>query len=906
MVYDLEQPVRVLLVEDNPADRDLVAEFMETADFPSETDWAPTLDKAFGFLAWKDYDVMLLDLGLPDSQGIETARTMLEFQPGLPIVVLTGQSDHQMAREAIKNGAQDYILKQDLSPEIISRSIRYAIDRQSFENELAAVYENAPVLMLLVDENLRIRRLNKAVAAFGGKAEKALKGLYPGIALRCQHILDDAMICGGTPFCASCHIRRLVLASFETGQGARNVEISLDVSDNGTGHRVHLLVSTSQIQFKNRILALIVLQDISERKRAEKNLKESEERYRLLFETINQGVVYQNAEGRITEANPRAEMILGVTRHEMLSRAPESPEWRVLREDGSIFPISERPAQAALQSGKKVNGVVMSVFNPQKADWIWLKVDAIPVTAPAESTPFQVYSVFEDITEQRAAQEEIKRKTEEINPFFSSSLDLLCIRDMDGCFHRMNPEWEKTLGYSLEELVGIRSLDLVHPDDLERTLETFEELKHQKPIRNFTNRYRRKDGAYRFIEWRSVPHGKWIYSNARDITDRMQLEEQLRQSQKLESVGRLAGGVAHDFNNILSVIVGYGDMVLHNLGPEHPQYNLIKAIYEAGVRGSALTRQLLAFSRKQLLEMKVLDANSVVTGFEKLMRRVLGEDITLNLALTKEPTPVKADDSQLEQVLMNLVVNARDAMRNGGSLLIETALAELNRAYAERKQGVLPGAYVMIAVSDTGTGMDQETMARVFEPFFTTKDQDEGTGLGLATSYGIVKQHGGNIWIYSEVGQGTTVKVYLPLCTEGKSQLEIPVRPGNLPRGSATIMVVEDDPAVRKLVNQALKSKGYEVMAPGDVRQAIQQAAEFPGPLHLVVSDVIMPEMKGPEVYLRIQEHHPEAKILYISGYTQKVITLHGVLKEGIQFLEKPFTVQGLLEKVASVLGMRP
>jgi two-component system, cell cycle sensor histidine kinase and response regulator CckA len=370
----------------------------------------------------------------------------------------------------------------------------------------------------------------------------------------------------------------------------------------------------------------------------------------------------------------------------------------------------------------------------------------------------------------------------------------------------------------------------------------------------------------------------------------------------MESVGRLAGGVAHDFNNLLSIILGYGEIVLEGLGEAHLYRDQLEQVYQAGLRAKDLTRQLLAFSRKQVLEMRTVDVNTVVTGFEKLLRRLIGEDIELVLTLTPEALTVKADTAQLEQVLMNLAVNARDAMPLGGTLTIETSRVELDKAYAEGKPGVLPGSYVRIGIGDTGCGIDRETLERIFEPFFTTKERDKGTGLGLATTYGIVQQHGGSIWVYSEPGNGTTFKIYLPFHSGDCRSEALPVKQLPPVIGPATVLIVEDDPSVRKLAGRILSEQGYTVIESVDVADGIGKAEDHGGPLHLVLTDVVMPGMKGPEVFVRIHQHHPEAKVLYMSGYTDSMIARHGVLEEGIQFIQKPFTIKGLLEKCHYVL----
>lgn len=384
-----------------------------------------------------------------------------------------------------------------------------------------------------------------------------------------------------------------------------------------------------------------------------------------------------------------------------------------------------------------------------------------------------------------------------------------------------------------------------------------------------------------------------------------ELESQLYQAQKMESVGRLAGGVAHDFNNLLTVILGYGDILLGDLQENHPYYSMLKAIHDSALRARTLTRQLLAFSRKQVLEMTTVDANAVVSGFEKLLRRVIGEDIALELLLAQSPLTIRADPAQVEQVLMNLAVNARDAMPRGGRLTIETKASYLDEAYARTKPGVVPGHYAMIRISDTGCGMDRATLGRVFEPFFTTKPKDKGTGLGLATSYGIVKQHGGNIWAYSEPGLGTTFKIYLPLIKEGTLEERAAPSPNPTPSGNAAVLVVEDDPSVRELAANILRRGGYSVIEAEGISEALRLLDRHQGPIDLLLTDVIMPEMDGPDVFSRLSRRYPSLSALYMSGYTDDVLERRGITKDGIHFIQKPFTAGLLLEQVEAVLKKR-
>jgi two-component system cell cycle sensor histidine kinase/response regulator CckA len=391
-----------------------------------------------------------------------------------------------------------------------------------------------------------------------------------------------------------------------------------------------------------------------------------------------------------------------------------------------------------------------------------------------------------------------------------------------------------------------------------------------------------------------------------DITDRKQLEEQLRQAQKMEAVGRLAGGIAHDFNNLLMVIQGYGDLLVERLPTGDPLRRNAEQIQMASQRASSLTRQLLAFSRKQMLAPKILNIQTVVADMEKILRRLIGEDIQLETSSAPDLGLVKADRSQIEQVILNLAVNARDAMPQGGRLTIETANVELDASYSHPPAVLSPGKYVMLAVTDNGCGMDAETQAHVFEPFFTTKEKGKGTGLGLATVYGVVKQSGGYVWVYSEPGRGTSFKIYLPRIAEtavpagreGTSDMRVPQR------GSETILLVEDEKGVRELAREYLTSSGYTVIEAEDGHTALELAAMHVGPIHLLLTDVVMPGISGRELAERVGQIRPGIKIIYMSGYTDQAVVHHGILENDAILLQKPFTLMTLAGKLREMLAV--
>jgi PAS domain S-box-containing protein len=476
----------------------------------------------------------------------------------------------------------------------------------------------------------------------------------------------------------------------------------------------------------------------------------------------------------------------------------------------------------------------------------------------------------------------------------------------DGRLLTVNPALVSMLGYdSAAELLAV-NLNEIYTDASAR-LALFRRLLRQRQILGEELVWRTKGGAEIRVRWSAsfieVPDsGPPIYEVfVEDITERTKLEDQLRQSQKMEAVGQLAGGVAHDFNNLLTAILSYSDFILEQLEESHPARSDVEEIRTASESAASLTRQLLAFSRRQVIQPRVLDLNDVVTRTESLLRRVIGEDIDLASHLTASLGRVSADPGQLEQILMNLCVNARDAMPSGGHLTIETANVDLDDAFVNRHRGALAGPHAMLAVSDTGVGMDEATQARIFEPFFTTKERGHGTGLGLATVFGIVKQSGGSIWVYSELGRGTTFKIYFPQVREEVAPTVAETVATDV-RGTETILVAEDQRGIREIVRVALTRYGYTVLTADRGAEALRIVREHSGPIDLLLTDVVMPVMSGRELVARVQQTHPNIKILYTSGYTDDAMIRHGVLDPGAAFLEKPFRPLALVKKVREVL----
>jgi PAS domain S-box-containing protein len=526
----------------------------------------------------------------------------------------------------------------------------------------------------------------------------------------------------------------------------------------------------------------------------------------------------------------------------------------------------------------------------------------------------RIVVILFDITERKRAEEALSHSEEQYRLIAENTTDLICTLDLQGNFHYVSPSFKEALGYSSEELTGLNAFSLIHPDELETAMKIFQQALVNKEGGHLEFRYRHKNGNWRVFE--SV--GNWVFNGngtpresvivSRDITERRQteekmaaLQEQLGQAQKMEAIGRLAGGIAHDFNNILAVIQGYSDLCLCSIPKEDPLREDIQGIANAVRRAANLISQLLTFSRRQAMEMEVIDLNPLLRNLEKMLCRVIGEDIELVTLLADDLGRVKADPGQIEQILLNLAVNSRDAMPSGGKLTIETANVTLKETYSQDHPGLAPGHYVMVSITDTGLGMSQEVKERIFEPFFTTKEMGKGTGLGLSMVYGIVKQSGGHIRVDSEPGKGTVFRVYLPRVDEPPVEVE-EKEIGGAPLGKETILVVEDEEEVRRLAVRILERHGYRVLEASCVNDALALCKEPNKPIHLILTDIVMPEMSGPQLAKQLSSLHPQLKVLYMSGYTDNAIVHQGDLKDGVNYIQKPFTMDGLAKKMREVL----
>ncbi|MGA2099380.1 MAG: PAS domain S-box protein [Candidatus Acidiferrum sp.] len=487
--------------------------------------------------------------------------------------------------------------------------------------------------------------------------------------------------------------------------------------------------------------------------------------------------------------------------------------------------------------------------------------------------------------------------------------DMIAVVDVNGKRLYNSPSYERILGYTCEELNRTASLEQVHVDDRPKVIAAAQEARKDGIGRGIEYRMRHKDGSWRILESTAsvVKNGsgaatKIVIVN-RDITERRQLEEQFRQAQKMEAIGRLSGGVAHDFNNLLGVIIGYAEMLQEKFDANHSARASVDEIVKAGKHAASLTRQLLAFSRQQVLELEVLDPNDIVADIEKMLRRLIGEDIKLMTSLDRGLGRVRADRGQLEQVFLNLAVNSRDAMPTGGNLLIETCRFEMDQEYVLRfPYPVKPGPYARLTMTDTGVGMDLATQARIFEPFFTTKEKGRGTGLGLSTVYGVVKQSGGYIEVRSEPGEGASFIIYFPIVQEVPTETKLAVSQGRSTGGNETILLVEDEESLRTLTRNLLELSGYTVLEAQTGYQALEIATNHLETIRLLLTDVVMPGINGRDLAKRLLCEKPKLKIIYMSGYTGSAVGDNNILGKDAIFLQKPFSRENLSQKVREAL----
>lgn len=646
---------------------------------------------------------------------------------------------------------------------------------------------------------------------------------------------------------------------------------------------------------------------------SEAELRTAMERHSVTLKAIGDAVISTDAQGNVELLNPVAELLTGWS-HEEACGLPLGEIFHIISEE--TREISENPVSKVLSDGAVVGLANHTLLISRDGTEFPIADSAAPIHS-AEGEISGVVLVFRDQSAERSAITTLQNSEKRYRSLFETAQDGILILDFEtGRVLDANPFLLKLLDYSYEELCGKSLWELGLLKESAEFREPFQTLKDNDYIRYNDMQLCTRSKECIDVEFISnvymVDNNRVIQCNIRDISERKRdeaehkrLMAQLQQAQKMESVGRLAGGVAHDFNNMLSVIIGYAELGMERTEPSEPLHNDLQEILNAARRSADIVRQLLAFARKQTIAPQVLDLNETVEGILKMLRRLIGEDISLSWLPGKEVWPVRMDPSQIDQILANLCVNARDAISGVGKITIETGTVTFDEAYCADHAGFIPGDFVLLAVSDNGCGMDRNTLENLFEPFFTTKEMGKGTGLGLATVYGIVKQNNSFINVYSEPGQGTTFRIYLTRYAgssrhvETESTLLIPSGHGN------TVLIVEDEVAILKLSRTMLERLGYTVLAAATPDEAMRMAEEHAGQIDLLMTDVVMPQMNGRDLARRLMELYPDLKLLFMSGYTANVIAHHGVLDEGVQFIQKPFSMRDIAIKVRQALGQK-
>jgi len=665
------------------------------------------------------------------------------------------------------------------------------------------------------------------------------------------------------------------------------------------------LMMTGNAPLSSDVRYATVLNEAERRRyRAEDALLRSEERYRALFDAVPVGLYRTSSDRRIANANPAMAQMLGFASVEALIGSDAVELY--------VEPEVRREWARRLETEGLVQGFEAQLRR-HDGSALWA-LESARATLDDAGRILHIEGTVQDITERKQAELRLRDSEAQYRLLFDANPHPMWVVDPEtiGCL-AANDAAVRSYGFSRQEFLTMPATDIRPPEDVPQMQARIRAVAAAEGVVSVgESRHRRKDGTIFDVHVTSSPltfGGRpAVLAMAIDITERKRaaaalerLEGQLRQSQKMEAIGQLAGGVAHDFNNLLGVIIGYSELLLRDLAPGSPAARRMTEIRDAADRAAALTKQLLAFSRRQVLQPRVLDLNAVVSEAEAMLARVISENVEIVTVLAPDLGRVRADPGQIQQVILNFAVNARDAMPGGGRLTLETRNVDLDRRDADRHAGLAPGRYVALLVSDTGHGMAPEVLEHMFEPFFTTKEQGHGTGLGLATIYGVVTQSGGHLEVESAVGRGTTFKVYLPLA-EAEPEDAAAAPPAILTRASETVLLIEDAAPLRDMVQEILEADGYRVLAAEDAMRALDVASSHAGPIALVITDVVMPGMSGPAAAERLQVLRPETRVLFMSGYTDEAIGRQGVLDRETHFIQKPFSAEALLRKVREVL----
>jgi PAS domain S-box-containing protein len=924
--------LRLLIVEDNPDDADLLLRELRRAGF--DPDWSRVeTEPAFLAALQNPPEIILSDYSMPHFSGLRALELLRASGRDIPFILVSGTVGEDVAVQAMRGGATDYLLKD--RPARLAMAVKRALEETQLRAEryqAEAAQARLAAIVTSSDDAIIGKTLNGIITSWNAGAER-LFGYPPGETL-------------GQPMLMLFPADRVaeesdMLARVARGESVRHFE-TVRVRRDGTHIDVSVTLSPL-IDHDGRIVgASKIARDITERKRAEAEFRESAH---VSASSAAVGLALANSDTLVHGLQRCAEAFvthLGAAfariwtlneRDGVLELQASAGLYTHLNGPHGRVPVGQFKI-GRIAGDRKPHLTNMVIGDPEVADQAWaqregmvafaghpLVVDDRVVGVMALFARHQlsdaIISALAAVADhvalgiERNRSAEALRITEERMRFALKNADV-GIWDLDYTTGVLR--WSEivevhyglkpgTFGGTFEAFV-----ERVHPDDRASLLETVGKAMKSGTDFSVQNRSIWPDGTIRWLSEAGRvlldEHGQpaRAVGISLDVTERRTLEEQYQQAQKMEAVGRLAGGVAHDFNNLLTVILGYCELLLSDLDPSDPHQADIAEIQKAGARASGLTRQLLAFSRKQIIEPTLLDLNAIATDMRAMIARLIGEDVKIALGLGPNLARVKADRGQVEQIVMNLAVNARDAMPKGGTLTIETANVDLDEHYAKTHLDVKPGPYVVLTVTDTGTGMTPEVQARLFEPFFTTKEPGKGTGLGMATVYGIVTRGGGTVGVYSELGKGTAFKVYFPKADASDLPVETPVPVARSHAGTQTVLVVEDEGGLRDLARKLLQRQGYTVLVASNAGEAVRLFQENPS-IDVLLTDVVMPGASGPELTKQLVEQRPGLHVIYMSGYTEEAIVQHGVLKPGIAFLNKPFTSETLGRKIREVLG---
>jgi PAS domain S-box-containing protein len=880
----MTRPLRLLIIEDSPADADLLVLSLSRAGFSPDWHRAESADELRQALAGRPWEIVLSDFSLPGFNAIQALEIVRRSAPDLSFVVVSGTIGEEQAVAIMRAGANDYLLKDNLIrlPAVVERELRDTQARLAHRQaefaarHLAAIVQSSEDAIIGESLDGLITAWNPAAERlFGWAGHEALGRPDLGLLVPPDRVEELLQFIG------------LV----RTGLRAPTLET---VRLHKDGSRIDVAVTLSPVFGSSGDLIGLskIVRDIRKQRRDAQALAFDA----LILANVRDSVVVTDMEGTVTYWNEGASRLFGWTAEEMLGRPMVSR-----------FPEHARDeAQAIIRrigEGVEFHGEFQDYMKDGSRVWIDACVTAL---AGPDGSPIGLLGISHDISARKKAEQDLRLRDRAIQAV-TQGIVISDATAPDYPIIYASPGFERITGYGQQEVVGRNCRILQGKDtDAEVVARMRRALRQGGTFTGEVLNYR-KDGTPFWNELSISPvHDEGRLSHyvgvLLDVTQRRQLEEQYRHSQKMEAVGQLAGGIAHDFNNHLTVITGYSDLLMKMLPEESGALPLVQEVHRASQRSTALTRQLLLFSRRQMAQPRVLDVNAVVTDAEKMLRRLIGEHIEFVTVLRPLVGRVRADPGQLEQVLLNLVVNARDAMQQGGRITIRTEDVELDEVYARLHVEARPGGYVMLAVTDTGVGMTADVKARIFEPFFTTKAPGKGTGLGLAVVHGIVQKAGGHIGVYTEVSLGTTFKVYLPRVQVSHQGVGPRPEPQLPPRGSETVLLVEDDDSVRALSLHVLRGCGYAVLEAENGLKALEVAAGHAGPIHLLITDVVMPVMGGRELAERLLALRKETKALFVSGYADDAVFRHGIEEEMVQFLVKPFSPHGLAQKAREVL----